>query len=195
MKASLIINGVLLVLVGVLFYLHFSSRREPVKTGRKAEVASTSAGGEFRIAYFELDSVETNFTLLKEIKNELTQQDEENSRTKMRLKQKYQNKLNELQKQEMSQVQSELAARELQKLEMDIRGQMQTMDQKLQDLSIRRQTEAKTKIEDFLKEYNKSRGFSYIFAYEPGFMFYRDTMYNITGDLIEGLNKLYPSKK
>lgn len=196
MKSSnLIFNSILLVLIIVLFVLHFASKgKANAAPAKRVEVASSSAS-DFRIAYFDLDSVENNFSLLREIKAELTQKDEENARAKMKLKQVYQNKIGELQKKEMSQVQSEVAARDLQKLEMDIRGQMQTLDQQLQDLSIRRQTEAKSKIEDYLKEYNKTKGFSYIFAYEPGFMFYRDSAYNITGDLIQGLNNQYPKKK
>lgn len=68
------------------------------------------------------------------------------------------------------------------------------MDQKYQDLQMRKKQEIKTKIEDYLKEYNKTRGYSYILAYEPGIIFYRDTMYNITGDLVKGLNDQYKKK-
>jgi outer membrane protein len=194
-SGNLVFNSILLVLIIALFVLHFSSKSKATAApAKRVEVASTNAS-DFRIAYFDLDSVENNFGLLKEIKAELTQKDEENARAKMKLKQVYQNKIDELQKKEMSQVQSEVASRDLQKLEMDIRGQMQTLDQQLQDLSIRRQTEAKSKIEDYLKEYNKTKGFSYIFAYEPGFMFYRDSAYNITSDLIQGLNNQFPKKK
>ena len=53
----------------------------------------------------------------------------------------------------------------------------------------------KTNIEDFLKDYTKENHYSYIFAFEPGFMFYRDTIYNITSDLVKGLNERYPRKK
>ena len=51
------------------------------------------------------------------------------------------------------------------------------------------------KIEDYLKEYNKGKGYSYIFSSAPEFMYLKDTTYNITEDLINGLNKLYPKKQ
>lgn len=187
----LILNAVLLVLVGLLFYWHFSSPIPKTEVVQKTSVPATG----FKIAYFEMDSLENHFSLVKEIQSELTRRDEENTRAKMRLKQMYQNKINSYQQKEMSQVQSENATKEVQKLETDIRNQMQSMDQDLQDFSVRKQTEVKAKIESFLKDYNKTKGYSFIFAYEPGFMFYRDTIYNITNDMIKGLNERYGKKK
>lgn len=187
----LILNAVLLVLVGLLFYWHFSSPTPKTEVVQKTSIPATG----FKIAYFEMDSLENHFSLVKEIQSELTRRDEENSRAKMRLKQMYQNKINSYQQKEMSQVQSENATKEVQKLETDIRNQMQSMDQDLQDFSVRKQTEVKAKIESFLKDYNKTKGYSFIFAYEPGFMFYRDTIYNITNDMIKGLNERYGKKK
>jgi outer membrane protein len=55
--------------------------------------------------------------------------------------------------------------------------------------------DVKTKIENFLKEYNKTKGYSYILAYEPGIIYYRDSTLNITDDLVKGLNEQYSKKK
>jgi len=60
---------------------------------------------------------------------------------------------------------------------------------------MRKMKDVKTKIEDYLREYNSRRGFTYIFAYEPGLFYYRDTAYNITGDVVRGLNDQYKKKK
>ena len=44
----------------------------------------------------------------------------------------------------------------------------------------------------YLKDYNKQRNYSYIFAYDPSsFIYNKDTIYNITYDLIQGLNAAY----
>jgi outer membrane protein len=53
----------------------------------------------------------------------------------------------------------------------------------------------KKKIEDFLKEYNKAKYYSYILVYDPGFIYYKDETYNITADVIKGLNEEYRKKK
>ena len=52
----------------------------------------------------------------------------------------------------------------------------------------------KNKIEEYLKEFNKDKGYSYIISYEPELMFYKDTIYNITDQLIQGLNAAYKKK-
>jgi outer membrane protein len=70
----------------------------------------------------------------------------------------------------------------------------QQWEMRLQDMSMRKMQEVKNKVEEFLKEYNKSKGYTYIFGYEPGFMFYRDSSYDVTGDLINGLNDKYKKK-
>ncbi|MDQ3278599.1 MAG: OmpH family outer membrane protein, partial [Bacteroidota bacterium] len=66
--------------------------------------------------------------------------------------------------------------------------------QKYQDLYMRKMQDVKAKVEEYLKEYNKDKGYSYILAYEPGFIFYRDSALNITADLIAGLNQKYKKK-
>ena len=51
------------------------------------------------------------------------------------------------------------------------------------------------RIETFLKEYNKEKVYSFIFEYEPNsLIYYKDTTYNITIDVIAGLNAAYKKK-
>ena len=51
------------------------------------------------------------------------------------------------------------------------------------------------RIEDYLNEFNKGKKYSYIFAYESSsFMYCKDTAFNITKELIEGLNATYKKK-
>ena len=95
----------------------------------------------------------------------------------------------------MSQAQSEAATQELQTLEKSLTNQMQKMEQDYQAEQMQKNNDIKAKIENYLKDYNKTRGFSYIMIYEPSLIFYRDTVYNITDDLIKGLNERYPKKK
>jgi outer membrane protein len=59
---------------------------------------------------------------------------------------------------------------------------------------MRKMKDVKNKIEEYLKTYNNEKGYSYIFAYEPGLFYYRDTMYDITNDVIKGLNDIYKKK-
>ena len=194
-NASLILNAVLLIAVAVLFYLHFSTGKRTETVIRGSSNPDTSAGS-FRIAYFELDSITNSYAMVKDVKNELSREEEKMNSEMNRLQKEYNDKLSFYQKQgEMSQVQSEAASREMMGLQEKIRNQKQNLDQKFQDTYMRKMQEVRTKIEAFLKEYNKSRGYTYILANEPQIIYYRDTAYDVTADLIKGLNEQYSSKK
>jgi outer membrane protein len=196
-RGLLILNVVLLVAVAILFYLHFSggAKKEIQPVVTKADNASVP--GDFRIAYFEMDSIENSFSMVKDVKRELGKEEERMNNEMASLEKSYRNKIALFQKQAqtgMSQVQSESANREVLQLQESIRGRKQELDSKYQDLYMRKMRDVKTKIEDFLKDYNAQKGFSYILAYEPGLFYYRDTAYNITNDVILGLNQLYKKK-
>lgn len=198
-NGALIFNVVLLVLVGVLFYLHFSSKQPSapkVQSVQNKQQATTNGDSEFRIGYFEWDSISKSFELFKAFQNEINQREENNERKKMGLRQQYENKVNSYKSRtDMSQTESMNAAQQIQVLENNITNEVRKMDQELNDYTVRKQKELKSNIEDFLKEYTKKNNFSYIFAFEPGFMFYRDSTYNITSDLVKGLNEKFPRKK
>lgn len=193
----LILNAVLLVLVGVLFYLYFSSQGKSGSTKKVADSATQSGDNAFKIAYFEMDSLESSFEMVKDVKNELSKKEESINNELERLERTYRNKAAQYQSQAqtMTQVQSEMATRDMMQLQQNMQSRKQQLDQEYQDFYMRKMKDVKTRIEDYLKEYNTNKGFTYIFAYEPGLFYYRDTAYNITPDVVKGLNDQYKKKK
>jgi outer membrane protein len=195
-RGLIILNVLLLIAVAVLFYLHFSSSKT---TGVKIAEHRPSAQKdmECRIAYFEMDSIESSFTLVKDVKNELGREEDKMNSEMASLEKKYRDRITQFQSQAqtMTQVQSEMANREVLQMQETIKGKKQELDSKYQDLYMRKMRDVKSKIEDFLKEYNAEKGYSYIVAYEPGLFYYKDTAYNITPDVIKGLNTRYEKKK
>src|SRR4051812_44984136 len=178
MKSGLLVfNIVLLALIGVLFYLHFSSKDKATPALVQANKTDSSSQ-PFRIAYFELDSINSSFSMVKDVKSELSREEDKMTNEMSNLQKNYNDKIAQYQSQaqQMSQVQSEQANRDVLQMQDRLRGKKQELDQRYQDLYMRRMQDVKLKIEDFLKEYNQPRGFSYFFVYEPGFICYRDTM-------------------
>lgn len=192
----LVLNIVLLVLVGILFYLHFSSRSASPKK-QVTNTTTTGAAADFKIAYFEMDSLENSFNMVKDVKSELSKKEDQINGVLQRLEKDYRNKVAQYQAQgaTMTQVQSEAAQRDVMQMQQNMQTRKQQLDQEYQDFYMRKMKDVKTRIEDFLKAYNSQKGFSYIFAYEPGLFYYRDTTYNITADVIKGLNSEYTTKK
>jgi len=144
-----------------------------------------------------MDSIENSFFMVKDVKKELGNEEERVNNEMSGLERNYRNKITQLQKQAqtgMSQVQSENANREVLQLQESITGRKKELDSKYQDLYMRKMRDVKSKIEAFLQTYNAQKGYSYILAYEPGLFYYRDTAYNITKDVIVGLNEQYKKK-
>lgn len=192
-NALYIINGILLIAVGVLFYLFLTEK----KNGSSAVKASTwidTSKTPTRIAYFEWDSIE-NQRFYKDMQDELNRKNEEMSKKKLSLSQQYQSRLDFYNKKNMSQVESEQAAQDMRSLEQTLRSQADKLDQDLNDYVVRKKVEFNDKIRDFLKQYNQNKKFSYIIANEPGFIFYRDSAFNITADVVKGLNEVFSKKK
>lgn len=198
-NASLVLNVVLLVAVAVLFYLHFSSNKKPAESTKIASSSKTQGAvpsGDFKIAYFEMDSLNNSFALVKDVKSEISREEEKMNNELARLQKTYNDKVTQYQSQAqtMSSQDSENANRDIVQMQQRFAAAKQQWEVKLQDLSMRKMQEVKNKVEDFLKEYNKNKGYTYILAYEPGFMFYRDSAYDITADLLKGLNDKYKKK-
>lgn len=192
-NALYIINGILLIAVGVLFYLFLTEKKNNASVIKSSTWIDTSKTPT-RIAYFEWDSIE-NQKFYKQMQDELNRKNEEVGKKKMELSQRYQSRLDYYNKKSMSQVESEQATQDMHNLEQGLRSEADKLDQDLNDFAVRKKVEFNDKIRSFLKEYNQNRKFSYIIANEPGFIFYRDSAFNITGDVIAGLNQIFSKKK
>src|SRR2546423_6083535 len=94
-KVLLIINVLLLAAVGYLYYLHYNyaSTDEKKHANEKAAVLNS-----FKIAYFELDSVQNNYEYYKEVRDYLTKKDQSNTQKLNKIKADYLNKYQEYQK-------------------------------------------------------------------------------------------------
>jgi outer membrane protein len=185
-----IFNGVLAVAVVVLYILHFSSSNTPIK-------ASTAGGAGSKVAYFEIDSIQNSYEFFKEVKSSLQVKDMENAKELTALKNAFAAKYQDLQKNGRSLSQAEIGSRqqELAQLEKNYTNKEQQLSQELQEESFRRLQDVKKKIEVFLEKYNKNKEFAYIFSSNADLMYYKDTAYDITSDIIKGLNSEHISKK
>ena len=188
------LNIVLVVAVGILFYLHFSGAK-----GANSPTTSTKSvpSGNFRIAYFEGDSVQTQFEYFKEIQIQLQAKGQENSKQLGEMKNTFNSKLQDFQKvaQSLSQAEQASKQQELMQMEKAFQGKEKMMSDEFQDEQFKKLQDVKKKIEDYLKLYNKDKGYAFIFSSSPDLMYLKDSVYDITPDVIRGLNELYKKKK
>ena len=187
---SWIVNGVMALAIIVLFVLHFNSNSTPIKS-------SAMAAGGVKVAYFEIDSIQNSYNFFKDVREALQAKDVENAKQLTGLKNAFAMKYQELQKNGQFLSQAEIGARqqELAQLEKNYTNREQQLASEMQEESFKRLQEVKQKIEAFLVNYNKNKEFAYIFSSNPDLMYYKDTAYDITSDIVKGLNAEYKPKK
>ena len=191
----LLSNIVLAIAIAILFYLHFS-------TCKKCSVPAASAsarkqGGNFKIAYFDLDSVETSFEYYKQLSKNFGSLEQQKRNELATKKETYIAKVKEYQAKGQAMSQAELAAaqQDISQREKDYSQDEQEKSQELQEENFKMLQDVKKKIEDYLMEYNKDKTYSFIISNSADIVYYKDSAYDITKDLVKGLNELYKAKK
>ncbi len=197
-KGLLALNIVLLVAVGILFFLFFSKKdKATVNTSERSSFFDTSRKWQnVPVAYFDMDSVEANFTLWKQVQDEVLKNEQTIYDSINRMKLGLQMQVQQFQEQEPKMPADEVkrATSYFMQRDQDIKNTEKALMQEYQKYYVGKQTEIVTKIKDYCKEFNKDRRFSYIIAKEPGLFYFADTAYNITPELLKGLNAFYAKK-
>jgi len=196
-KGLLALNIVLLVAVGVLFFLFFNKKDNGViKTSNRPSLSDTSHRGPNTVAYFEMDSVEENFTLWKQVQAEVLKHEQTiyDSINRMKLNYKMQTDQYGAQESKMTQEEKAKSIEYFRQMDQDIRNAEKNLMQDYQKYYVTKQQEIVSKIKDYCKEFNKDGRYSYIIAREPGLFYYTDTTFNVTSELLKGLNAFYAKK-
>ncbi|MBC7652747.1 MAG: OmpH family outer membrane protein [Deinococcales bacterium] len=188
------LNVVLAIAIAVLFYLHFSSTKKKIPN---TTPATQTNNNNFKIAYFESDSLETGFEYYKQISKELGASEQQKRNELLAQRNAFVEKVKEYQAkgQSMTQMEAAKANQDVEERQKQIQANEQTKSQEIQDERFKKLQDVKKKIEEYLKEYNKNNTFSFILSSSSDLMYYKDSTYDITKDLIKGLNEKYSKKK
>jgi outer membrane protein len=197
-NSTLAWNVLLAVAIAVLFWLHFSSVKKTTETSTTGVVTTTGASGQFRVAYFEHDSLENHYEYYKQVKAELQQLEQQKSNELSSLRNANIAKLKEYQDkgQGMTPAQQQAAQQDLMQRDKEYQRMEQLKSQEMQNEALQKLQDVKKTIEAYLKDYNKDKGYAFILSSSPdqNLMYYKDTLYNITNDLITGLNQMNRKK-
>lgn len=185
-----------LLLTGVLFYVVYH-RPQPAPAVISADHSNQSSVANLRMAYFNQDSVEAHYQYFKDVLDQVKAKENEMNAELSSLEKSYQKKIAEWQKKAptMSQTEGQEAQQEYAQMQQNFQIRKQTLQEALMKHSEELKTDIRKKIEDYLKEYNKTKGYNYIISYDANsFIYLRDTANNITDDLVGGLNAAYKKK-
>ena len=188
------LNVVLAIAVAVLFYFHFASAKKAVVN---TTATATTTNNSFKIAYFESDSLETGFDYYKQVSKELGASEQQKRNDILAQRNAFVEKVKEYQAkgQTMTQMEAAKANQDVEERQKQIQAIEQTKSQEIQDERFKKLQDVKKKIEEYLKEYNKNNTYSFILSSSSDLMDYKDNTYDITKDLIKGLNEKYNKKK
>jgi outer membrane protein len=200
-NAGIIFNIALLAAVAVLYFLHFSGKKHAgTNTVTERRVLDTSTNGNtFRIAYFDIDSITNNYLYCIDVKNSLD-----------KLREETEKRINEKQRDfDLSYGRLQEKAAQAKLSDVELNREKEVLAEKQQAINDEREkgtsgfeqkrklfeTEIKSHILTFINTYNTPQKFTFILADEPGIFYYRDSLYNITGDVLDGLNRQYRKKR
>lgn len=185
------INVVLFVLVGILAIALFLSTK---KTTPAAANANTT-DGKLKIAYVDLDSIQEKYQYYKEKMVEFDKKKEDADRQLNTAFQRIEEERIAFAKkgQAITQAEYENFQRSYQGKMQNLEEQKRNMENAIATDGVKMLEELKTKINGFLETYNKEKGYSYIFSTSNSLnvLFYKDSAYNITNEVVDGLNKAY----
>jgi outer membrane protein len=194
---STYLNVVLILAVGVLYYLHFSQKpNNAVKI--RPSIAVKGDSTQPLIGYVDLDSLNEKIDYIKTNRKAMEAEQVSIESEWEASYRNLENQKNEFLKKgaSITQEQAEAFQNMLLENQQQIDNKKQVMRQKLNEKSYKFMDGIQKELQLFLDEYNESKAFTYIFTTGNGldYMVYKDTAYNITKDVIEGMNERYKSK-
>ena len=186
-----VINTILFAAVAVLLFLQIKGGAS--STG-SSSVKSDSTSS-LKVAYVDLDSIQSKYTYYKEKMDEFEKKKENADRDLNNAFQKIEGERIAFAKkgESITQAEYENFQRSYQAKMQNLEQQKMVLENSIAGDGVKAMEELKAKINEFLKEYNKQKGYSYIFSYSSALnvLFYKDTAYDITNEVVAGLNEAY----
>lgn len=196
---SLILNAVLFILVGILFYLHFNGKKSAAPVTVKTLDGKTQTVQGQVIAYFDIDSFQNNYTYYKQKKQEIENKQNAIESEIARDEKKIQTMIEGYQKKAETMTEEEyyIAQQKLGMEQQKAQEKVQNSTDALMKMTEKFNLELMESITVYLKEYNADNRYTYILPYtksNPNLL-YVDERYDITKDIIEGMNAKLKQKK
>jgi outer membrane protein len=189
------LNVVLAIAVAVLFYLHFSGKKKVIE----ASVDKTASANNFKVAYFDLDSLEANYEYMKDFIKETKKEEDDVRRQLQPYQDAYTKAIKEFREKSRSFTEEQLNQKqqEIMQLEKQLQAEQQEKSDIFKSKSSQKLLEIKKVVTDYIADFNKDKRFAYVFSVsaDNSIFYYKDSAYNITKEIVNGLNDQYKKKK
>ena len=201
MRPFLIAVNSLLIIAVIFLYVKVYKKNTDKKIESLSNVVNNNTSNQKNatIAFVELDSLNEKIGFIKDRRKELEieqksiETDWQNGyRGLENRKNVFLKRGNSITQQEAEKFQGELLQQQQQ-----VDEKKRNLTQKLSEKSYKFMDDIQKKLKDFLNEYNKTKNYQYILTTGTGldYMLYKDSTFNITKDVIKGMNELMVTKK
>jgi outer membrane protein len=189
-NVSILLNVVLIIAVGILYYLHFK--------GNKSKTPGSAINSN--IVYVNTDSIWNNYKYVEDKKKELTDYEQN-------LQMQYETKAKNFDKKYKAYLEEgksgKLSLSQQKKREAELGAEQQELseyDKKLSSQFMELQQKLNNQIQDsiinFIKKHNQKNNYNYVLGYaRSSGILYANDRYDITNDILKGLNESYKVKK
>lgn len=165
------------------------------KSDTSEPAAKSEAPVELKIAYVEVDSIMTQYQFCKDYTQILTKKGQNIEATIQKKGEALQAAANnfqqKLQQNAYTREQAQNIQLNLQKQNADLQALQQRLSTEFQNEQAKYNEALHDSINHFLAKYNKDKKFSIIFSKSGDNLLYADKAYDVTKEIIAGLNKAY----
>jgi len=191
-----IINGILGAAVIALFILYFSDETSE-DSDEHVPVKTAMNEGDLSIAYFKVDSVLANWELYFDMQDKLSSKQSEMETDFQGKSEGFRKRVEDanykIQRGLVTRAEAEQLQQQLSAEEQNLMNLQNQYASQLQEEGVVKNRQMIDKIEKYIKTYNMDKGYTYIFSYSfGGNLLYGNDAYDITDDIIEGINEAYP---
>jgi outer membrane protein len=201
-NVSILLNAVLLVAVGVLYYLHFSSRPATTTQGTVAQSTTqdTLSFGEEaskRIVYINTDTLLSGYEFFKAAKSDMEAKSKKLEGEIANRTRSLENEYMEAQKKAqggyLTQEQMASLEQQFMKKQQDFVQYRDSQARKLMEDEQKINEQLNKNISQFLKGFGQERGYQVVLGYTLGnsSVLYGNNTLDITKEVLEGLNTEY----
>ena len=167
--------------------------------GTTKENAQTEEPTELKIAYVELDTLMSQYQLYKDYSEVLTRKGNNIQKTLAQKQRALENHAASVQKKYESNEfttrdELERAQASIQKEQSDLAELADRLQNEFAMEQARINEEARDSIQSFLKRYNKTKKYDYVLVKAGDNLLIANPKFNITNDIVKGLNKRYKVK-
>lgn len=164
----------------------------------KANASAKAAAGDMKIAYVEVDSIMSQYKFCKEYSLILQKKGQNIQNTLAQKQQALQaaaaNFQQKVQQNAYTREQAEGVNASLQKQNNDLQILNQRLSAEFQNETDQFNKALRDSIQHYLASYNKDKKYSIIFSKQGDNLLYADKAYDITNEIVAGLNKAYKGK-